>query len=302
MISISERIHSMYDSISDKKPGEAFTRYKSWEYCHFAFNSKRKEKLGESDYDFLALHLAFYLASWGMYRGSSFLLQRDYKAHIKAVKAIMDSDSDIWNYNPKEGDENTDKEVAKKIIELGKKITESYGEIKERDFIGEDDKNELEKSDKKSAKALSDTLITKILMGTIGSVPAYDRFLKDAIRKNKKHLENGKNLSDTFNEKGLIGLYGFVRKYYDDFNIETKYSYPIMKKVDMYFWQHGYELGFLSEKSQFMTLRKKERNGDPLLPKDLNSKKKIIAQLTTFIKKDCRSLDEYEKALKERNE
>ena len=43
------------------------------------------------DYDYLSLQLAFYLASWGMYRGSSFLLQKDYKVHEAVVKELLDS-------------------------------------------------------------------------------------------------------------------------------------------------------------------------------------------------------------------
>jgi len=39
--------------------------------------------------DHLCLHLAFYLASWGMYRGSSKLLQKDYKVHATSVKELM---------------------------------------------------------------------------------------------------------------------------------------------------------------------------------------------------------------------
>lgn len=40
-----------------------YHRYRSWDICYNAFNSKVET-------DNLSLHLAFYLASWGMYRGS----------------------------------------------------------------------------------------------------------------------------------------------------------------------------------------------------------------------------------------
>jgi hypothetical protein len=46
------------------------------------------------DYDYLSLQLSFYLASWGMYRGSSFLLQKDYKVHIPAVKELLNEKYD----------------------------------------------------------------------------------------------------------------------------------------------------------------------------------------------------------------
>ena len=42
-------------------------RYRSWEHCYSHFIKARESK--EVDYDYLSLQLAFYLASWGMYRG-----------------------------------------------------------------------------------------------------------------------------------------------------------------------------------------------------------------------------------------
>lgn len=62
-------------------------RYRSWEHCYSNFCHAR-EKV-EVDCDYLSLQLAFYLASWGMYRGSSFLLQKDYKIHIPVVKELL---------------------------------------------------------------------------------------------------------------------------------------------------------------------------------------------------------------------
>ncbi|MDI2587255.1 hypothetical protein OR571_09100 [Psychrobacillus sp. NEAU-3TGS] len=38
--------------------------------------------------DHACLHLAFYLASWGMLR-NSFLLQRDYKVHQKFLRNVV---------------------------------------------------------------------------------------------------------------------------------------------------------------------------------------------------------------------
>lgn len=68
------------------------------EHCNNVFNEKHVElmekrkschDLSDEDYDYLALHLSFYLASWGMYRGSSMLLSTDYKIHIPIVKELM---------------------------------------------------------------------------------------------------------------------------------------------------------------------------------------------------------------------
>ena len=62
-------------------------RYRSWEHCYSHFMNARGRN--DVDYDYLSLQLAFYLASWGMYRGSSFLLQKDYRVHISVVKELL---------------------------------------------------------------------------------------------------------------------------------------------------------------------------------------------------------------------
>ena len=68
-------------------------RYRSWEHCYSYFIKARGSQ--EIDYDYLSLQLAFYLASWGMYRGSSFLLQKDYKVHIPVVKELLNEKYDV---------------------------------------------------------------------------------------------------------------------------------------------------------------------------------------------------------------
>jgi hypothetical protein len=68
------------------------SRYRSWEHCYKSFYDARG--LASPDPDYLSLQLAFYLASWGMYRGSSFLLQKDYKVHVPVVEEILKKEYD----------------------------------------------------------------------------------------------------------------------------------------------------------------------------------------------------------------
>lgn len=77
--------------------------------------------LSDEDYDYLALHLSFYLASWDIYRGSSMLLYTDYKIHIPIVKELMREEYDnFWNITY----EDLDNEKTN-IINLIVKIKES---------------------------------------------------------------------------------------------------------------------------------------------------------------------------------
>ena len=57
----------------------------SWRHCYKAFYENRN-KTDEQTLDYLSLHLAFYLASWRIYRGSSFLLQKRLQSTYSCCK------------------------------------------------------------------------------------------------------------------------------------------------------------------------------------------------------------------------
>lgn len=197
-------------------------RYLSWEHCYKAFLENRDAN-DEQAIDHLALHLAFYLASWGMYRGSSFLLQKDYKVHIPVVKIIQEK-----KYDPLVGICAKDlcKEQNLTLLEnIGKRIYACYAE-------------DTPASDRK-INAASDTLITKILLGTLGCVPAYDRFYKESVKKH--HISSG-----NYNKKSVCRVAKFYCDHEDSFEklrlelSECRIEYPPMKLMDMCFWQDGY--------------------------------------------------------------
>ena len=240
---IQQALAAFYGLIEGKREGDPNTRYKSWEYCYQVFNEKRAEyrKSGEEKkkeiVDFLALHMAFYLASWGMYRGSSFLLQRDYKTHIAAVEILLEEQYDcLCGYTP---EAPLDERTEQNKLLFGKnglyeRIRASYNKEKgECDF--------LEDGENAEANA-SDTLITKILMGALGCVPAFDRFLKRAIKWLKefpaytKIAQSIENDGKTF---ALLERFAFENK--DALQIKDNTLYPVMKCVDMFLWQIGYE-------------------------------------------------------------
>ena len=83
-------------------------------------------------------------------------------------------------------------------------------------------------------------MITKILLGVFGCVPAYDRYFKDGLR-------SAGIASTQFSQRSIAGLLQFYEHYYDDFEaLRLKISaygveYPPMKNIDMCFWQIGYD-------------------------------------------------------------
>ncbi|HFI0302195.1 TPA: hypothetical protein ACGOV0_001753 [Streptococcus suis] len=200
-------------------------RYRSWEYCYSYFIKARGSK--DVDYDYLSLQLAFYLASWGMYRGSSFLLQKDYKIHIPVVKELLSE-----KYDTLSGIECSDlrKESNQKLLQDINSFLEQYYDKIRREVKEQNLKNKL-----------SFTLITKILMGTLGCVPAYDRYFIAGIKNKKVATGN-------YNIKSIMQLVDFYEKNADQLEYAREKMeiegllYPQMKMIDMGFWQIGFDL------------------------------------------------------------
>lgn len=89
----------------------------------------------------------------------------------------------------------------------------------------------------------TDTLVTKVLLGTLGCLPACDRYFLVGFKNqgfsysclNALFVERvlrfcSTNLAELRSEQERIESASGVR-------------YPPMKLLDMYFWQLGYELG-----------------------------------------------------------
>ena len=217
-------IKSSTDFYNDLK-SDANGRYRSWEHCYSHFMKARYNK--DVDYDYLSLQLAFYLASWGMYRGSSFLLQKDYRVHIPVVKKLLSERYDaLAGIECVEFRKETNQELLKEINEF---LNKYYDRIRH------------EVKEQKIKKQLSYTLITKILMGTLGCVPAYDRYFKAGIK-------NQKTTTGNYNLRSIMLLVDFYERNAEQLeSARSKMTvegmpYPQMKLLDMGFWQIGFDL------------------------------------------------------------
>ena len=221
-----------------------YGRYKSWRHCYEYFQSKDNRKF--ENIEMLALHLSMYLASWGMYRGSSFLLQHDFLYNEKAVKVLLKDtykkmwSIDWWNFNSKNRDE---------VLELMFGNDNIKGLIKELELCYNDNEYCLGNDGDNIA---TDTLITKILLGTMGCIPAYDRFLKDGIGYLKEYendsiLNEFKNLTKKINVFSYDILLDIIssQKFKDICQKDYEKYYPPMKLIDMFLWETGFEISVL---------------------------------------------------------
>lgn len=203
---------------------DEYGRFRSWEHNYKVFHDARKSD--NPDYNYLSLHLSFYLASWGMYRGSSFLLQKDYRIHIPIIKEVLNHKYDIlfgiecFQYK--------NKDTMNLLFELVDFIANYYDKIRK------------EVKEEEILQDVSETLVTKVLMGVLGCCPAYDRYFKDGLSRENIGIKR-------FNTKSILALVDFYESNYSKLE-ETRAKmcveglpYPQMKMLDMGFWKIGFD-------------------------------------------------------------
>ena len=223
MEAIDELIDAAQTFYDDARANEN-GRSRSWEHCYRVFRDARTDP--SPDCDYLSLHLAFYLASWGMYRGSSFLLQKDYKVLVPIVEEILKPEYDCLFGVACVG--LRDSEVQEKLKNVYDNIADHFHPIRE------------EVAGREITTPVSPVLITKILMGTLGCVPAYDRFFVDGIKKYRVTTQE-------YSRNSLLKLVGFYEEHNDRLEEARRgmqvgdLTYPQMKLLDMGFWQVGFE-------------------------------------------------------------
>ena len=197
------------------KPTE---RYASFDYCVNYFQTFREQDrltdlVSTKHIQEGCFQLGFYLASWGMLRGSSFLLGKSAKVFEPVVRAISDAPADFWDidahlYTPANID---------KLLGFKKTLAQAldYG------------------------KGPTDTLLTKIMLGVFGNVPAFDSYFRmgfDVSTFGRKALEKIGEFYETNREiidQNRPATLDFVT------GQPTRRLYTRAKVIDMIFFIEG---------------------------------------------------------------
>ncbi|MFE7062038.1 hypothetical protein ACFVAD_07785 [Sutcliffiella sp. NPDC057660] len=217
-----KEILSHYHTLSLNDPHH---RFKSWEHCHTFFQDNYKELKNPNVFDHGCLHLAFYLASWGMLRGSTFLFQKDYRVHQYLLQKVLLNPQNHRFFDHTERD-LIDMEAVDGINQLIKDTKRAYID------------NIAEVNGENVSVNVTDTLASKILLGIFGIAPAYDRYFIDGARLF--------GINTQFNEGSVIELAQFYNHYVAGFSSsKTEFNhdgvkYTPMKLIDMFFWQIGF--------------------------------------------------------------
>jgi hypothetical protein len=209
---------------------DPYHRYTSFDYC---FNYFQATKGKAKDIEKSCLVLGFYLASWGMYRGSSFMLKKSLKQLEQTVGYIAGLDENIWGIDvEKYKHKDEEKDNIDNIIEV-------YNGIKEALMPGIDGHAHL-------------TLITKIMLGVFGCVPAYDTNFIETFKG--LGFENKCRFS-SFDRESLECIHDFYTKNKETIDKlskntktlsfvedeKTKLVYPKAKIIDMYGFNFSYK-------------------------------------------------------------
>ncbi len=181
--------------------------------------------------DLAALNLAFYLASWGMYRGSSFLLQYDYTAHRPVVEVLSDTSySELWSEDF--GARPYQRRLTPVILRLADSLREAYQPL----------------AREANSAGATDTLVTKVMLGTLGCLPACDQLF---VRGFKSDGFEYSYLNRAFIDR----VFEFCQDHLaalqaaqSEVSLKRGLRYPLMKLVDMHFWQAGFNLSRKDER------------------------------------------------------
>lgn len=194
-------------------------RYASYDFCYLYFQQNKGQL--SHDMEDSCMHLWSYLASWGMLRGSSKLQQRSPAALKPLIEYLDKADSKLWDMDVDAYDE-TNMEC----------LLEVYNDIENimTDIL----------SDGKEEKHRLITLITKIMLGVFGNVPAFDRYFTETFHEiyggfsSFQRYELEKIRDFYFDNKLLLDK--LVKDMYViDFNGHpTSLKYKIAKLIDMF--------------------------------------------------------------------
>lgn len=198
------------------KAREPAARYASFDYCFNYYQQHREEgtlgELLEGDaLQLSCLHLGFYLASWGMLRGSTDLLRRSVRHLIPLVHVIATSPPEIW-----EADANIYGDGSCPVVfEAAERIRGAL------------------------PNGASDILTTKIMLGTFGCVPAFDTYFKKGFGVSTFGPKALRKVGEFYRVNA--GVIERNRAHTLDFSSgrPTKRRYTRAKVIDMIFYTAG---------------------------------------------------------------
>jgi hypothetical protein len=192
-------------------------RYASFDYCFNYFRGFHEEGrvtelMSEAHLEKACLHLGFYLASWGMLRGSSDLLQRSVRYLSRLIEVVAEAPHELWTLDVG----GYDASGIDLLLDSRRRIRSAFLE------------------------PASDTLVTKLMLGVFGCAPAFDRYFRAGLGVTTFARSSLQRIRDFYDanmdtiEAGRVPTidFGSARP--------TERLYTAAKVIDMVFFIEGY--------------------------------------------------------------
>ncbi|MBI3465052.1 MAG: hypothetical protein HY000_18650 [Planctomycetes bacterium] len=211
---LETNIKKYLEGDTDSEGRKPDARYASFDYCFNYFQSFREagdiSALAKPENIQLScLHLGFYLASWGMLRGSAELLQKSARHLVPVIGVIASADVSLWEIDAHCYSETH----IQRLLGAARIFRDSAG--------------------------MSDILVTKIMLGVFGNIPAFDTNFKKGFRVTTFGLKALRKIGAFYQEHGkVIDAYRIPTL---DFvtGEPTQRSYTRAKVIDMAFFIEG---------------------------------------------------------------
>jgi hypothetical protein len=151
--------------LGDRSPVE---RASSFDYCFNYFqrfgDSAATGTLADPAHrEASCLQLGYYLASWGMLRGSTALHTKSYRFFEPVIETIAEQPASLWSID---ADVYTEENISA-LIELRDRLATALTARPALDG---------------AVRAPTNTLVTKVMLGVFGSVPAFDTYFVRGFR------------------------------------------------------------------------------------------------------------------------
>ena len=206
--------------LSTRKPSEANS---SFDFCFNYFSCMRKNIAEEENIVLSCLHLGFYLASWGMYRGSCKIRNKSFLFFKELMHLISQEDwSGLWEIDV---DCYNSENNLTLLMNFKKRL---------KGFLNT------------AGVSPTPTLTSKIMLGLFGNIPAFDEKFKQGSRHNDSWF------GEDWNRKSLEKIHIFYWKNREEINNlqsniytinsdgqRTEIKYTKAKIIDMAFFVEG---------------------------------------------------------------
>lgn len=201
--------------------GDDYPRLRAWDYLWDYMQSVDEwaDLASNKNIRNTALNIGFYLANWGMFRGSSGLPYVNLRFFEDLTSFLFtEIPTEFWNLTLKEFKPENTKNLE--VFDEGIRKIRDFG------------KNRI---------TWTQTLTTKLLLGIWGQCPAFDTYFSQGFKKYE--TETGNILPRIISARYLIRL-NELRKNWPRLEFKTPDGnrYPMGKVIDMAFFQYGADI------------------------------------------------------------